>query len=64
MAAAAVNPLPGHGNRRRLVLQGIITGITPEKAVKNLIKSLVKVIKSNVKDGNFYYRVLHRRAGI
>ncbi|MEY3433707.1 MAG: hypothetical protein RL057_87, partial [Actinomycetota bacterium] len=40
--AAAVNPYLAMETAEDLVLQGIITGITPEKAVKNLIKSLGK----------------------
>ncbi|MEN9305611.1 MAG: hypothetical protein RLY76_879 [Actinomycetota bacterium] len=40
--AAAVNPYLAMETAEDLVLQGVITGITPEKAVKNLIKSLGK----------------------
>ncbi|NCX36708.1 MAG: glutamate synthase subunit alpha, partial [Actinobacteria bacterium] len=40
--AAAVNPYLAMETAEDLVLQGIITGISPEKAVKNLIKSLGK----------------------
>ena len=40
--AACVNPYLAMESAEDLVLQGIITGITPEKAVKNLIKSLGK----------------------
>ena len=40
--AAAVNPYLAMETAEDLVLQGVITDITPEKAVKNLIKSLGK----------------------
>lgn len=40
--AAAVNPYLAMESAEDLVLTGVITGITPEKAVKNLIKSLGK----------------------
>jgi glutamate synthase (NADPH/NADH) large chain len=40
--AAAVNPYLAMESAEDLVLQGDITGITPEKAVANLIKSLGK----------------------
>jgi glutamate synthase (NADPH/NADH) large chain len=40
--AACVNPYLSMESAEDLVLQGVITGITPEKAVKNLIKSLGK----------------------
>ena len=40
--AAAVNPYLVMESAEDLVLQGVITGITPEKAVKNVIKSLGK----------------------
>jgi glutamate synthase (NADPH/NADH) large chain len=40
--AAAVNPYLAMESAEDLVLQGVITGITPEKAVRNLIKSLGK----------------------
>ena len=40
--AAAVNPYLAMETAEDLVLQGVITGISPEKAVKNLIKSLGK----------------------
>jgi glutamate synthase (NADPH) large chain len=40
--AAAVNPYLAMETAEDLVLQGVITGITPEKAVGNLIKSLGK----------------------
>ena len=40
--AAAVNPYLAMESAEDLVLQGVITGITPEKAVRNLIKSLRK----------------------
>ena len=40
--AAAVNPYLVMESAEDLVLQGVITGITPEKAVRNLIKSLGK----------------------
>lgn len=40
--AAAVNPYLAMESAEDLVLQGVITGITPEKAVGNLIKSLGK----------------------
>ena len=40
--AAAVNPYLAMESAEDLVRQGIITGITPEKAVRNLIKSLGK----------------------
>jgi glutamate synthase (NADPH/NADH) large chain len=40
--AACVNPYLAMESAEDLVLQGVITGITPEKAVKNLIKSLGK----------------------
>ncbi|MTB05143.1 MAG: glutamate synthase subunit alpha, partial [Actinobacteria bacterium] len=40
--AAAVNPYLAMETAEDLVLQGVITGITPEKAVRNLIKSLGK----------------------
>ena len=40
--AACVNPYLAMETAEDLVLQGVITGITPEKAVKNLIKSLGK----------------------
>ena len=40
--AAAVNPYLAMESAEDLVLQGVITGITPEKAVANLIKSLGK----------------------
>jgi glutamate synthase (NADPH/NADH) large chain len=40
--AAAVNPYLAMESAEDLVRQGVITGITPEKAVRNLIKSLGK----------------------
>ena len=40
--AGAVNPYLAMETAEDLVNQGVITGITPEKAVKNLIKSLGK----------------------
>ena len=40
--AAAVNPYLAMESAEDLVLQGVVTGITPEKAVRNLIKSLGK----------------------
>ena len=40
--AAAVNPYLVMETAEDLVLQGVITGITPEKAVRNVIKSLGK----------------------
>ncbi|MSX22969.1 MAG: glutamate synthase large subunit [Actinobacteria bacterium] len=40
--AAAVNPYLAMESAEDLVLQGVITGLTPEKAVRNLIKSLGK----------------------
>jgi glutamate synthase (NADPH/NADH) large chain len=40
--AGAVNPYLAMESAEDLVLQGVITGITPEKAVANLIKSLGK----------------------
>jgi len=40
--AACVNPYLAMESAEDLVLQGVITGVTPEKAVKNLIKSLGK----------------------
>ncbi len=40
--AAAVNPYLAMETAEDLVLQGVITDVTPEKAVKNLIKSLGK----------------------
>jgi len=40
--AAAVNPYLAMESAEDLVIQGVITGITPEKAVRNLIKSLDK----------------------
>jgi glutamate synthase (NADPH/NADH) large chain len=40
--AAAVNPYLAMETAEDLVLQGVISGITPEKAVRNLIKSLGK----------------------
>jgi len=40
--AAAINPYLAMESAEDLVRQGIITGITPEKAVANLIKSLGK----------------------
>ena len=40
--AAAVNPYLAMETAEDLVLQGVITEVTPEKAVKNLIKSLGK----------------------
>jgi glutamate synthase (NADPH/NADH) large chain len=40
--AAAVNPYLAMESAEDLVLQGVITGITPEKAVRNIIKSLGK----------------------
>ena len=40
--AACVNPYLAMESAEDLVLQGVISGITPEKAVKNLIKSLGK----------------------
>ncbi len=40
--AAAVNPYLAMESAEDLVLQGVITGISPEKAVRNLIKSLGK----------------------
>ena len=50
--AACVNPYLAMESAEDLVLQGVITGITPEKAVKNLIKSLGKgVIKVMSKMG-------------
>ena len=38
--AAAVNPYLAMESVEDLVLQGVLTGITPEKAVRNLIKAL------------------------
>ncbi len=40
--AAAVNPYLAMESAEDLVLQGVIAGITPEKAVRNLIKGLGK----------------------
>ena len=40
--AAAVNPYLAMETAEDLVRQGVITGLTPEKAVRNLIKSLGK----------------------
>jgi glutamate synthase (NADPH/NADH) large chain len=40
--AAAVNPYLAMESAEDLVLQGVISGIAPEKAVRNLIKSLGK----------------------
>lgn len=40
--AAAINPYLAMESAEDLVLQGVITGITPEKAVRNLIKALGK----------------------
>ena len=40
--AAAVNPYLAMETAEDLVLQGVITGIAPEKAVRNLIKALGK----------------------
>jgi glutamate synthase (NADPH/NADH) large chain len=40
--AAAVNPYLAMESAEDLVLQGVIQGITPEKAVRNLIKALGK----------------------
>ena len=40
--AAAINPYLAMESAEDLVLQGVITGIGPEKAVRNLIKSLGK----------------------
>ena len=40
--AAAVNPYLAMESAEDLVRQGVVTGITPEKAVRNLIKSLGK----------------------
>jgi len=40
--AAAVNPYLAMESVEDLVLQGVITGVTPEKAVRNLIKALGK----------------------
>ena len=40
--AAAINPYLAMESAEDLVRQGVITGITPEKAVANLIKSLGK----------------------
>ena len=40
--AAAVNPYLAMESAEDLVRQGVITGLTPEKAVRNLIKSLGK----------------------
>lgn len=40
--AAAINPYLAMESAEDLVRQGVITGITPEKAVRNLIKSLDK----------------------
>ncbi|MEI9908117.1 MAG: glutamate synthase large subunit [Actinomycetota bacterium] len=40
--AAAINPYLAMESAEDLVLQGVITGIAPEKAVRNLIKSLGK----------------------
>ncbi len=40
--AAAVNPYLAMESVEDLVLQGVLTGITPEKAVRNLIKALGK----------------------
>ena len=40
--AAAVNPYLAMETAEDLVRQGVVTGITPEKAVRNLIKSLGK----------------------
>ena len=40
--AAAINPYLAMESAEDLVRQGVITGITPEKAVRNLIKSLGK----------------------
>jgi glutamate synthase (NADPH) large chain len=40
--AAAINPYLAMESAEDLVLQGVITGITPEKAVRNVIKALGK----------------------
>ena len=40
--AAAVNPYLAMESVEDLVLRGVLTGVTPEKAVRNLIKSLGK----------------------
>ncbi|MEO8095489.1 MAG: glutamate synthase large subunit, partial [Pseudolysinimonas sp.] len=40
--ASAINPYLAMETAEQLVLSGMITGITPEKAVKNLIKALGK----------------------
>jgi glutamate synthase (NADPH/NADH) large chain len=40
--AAAVNPYLAMESAEDLVIQGVITGITPEKAVHNIIKALGK----------------------
>ena len=40
--AAAINPYLAMESAEDLVLQGVITGITPEKAVRNFIKALGK----------------------
>jgi glutamate synthase (NADPH/NADH) large chain len=40
--AAAINPYLAMESAEDLVLQGVITGISPEKAVRNLIKALGK----------------------
>ncbi|MFZ3021291.1 MAG: glutamate synthase large subunit [Candidatus Nanopelagicaceae bacterium] len=40
--AAAINPYLAMESAEDLVLQGVISGITPEKAVRNLIKALGK----------------------
>ena len=42
VGAAAVNPYLAMESAEDLVRQGVVTGITPEKAVRNLIKSLGK----------------------
>jgi glutamate synthase (NADPH/NADH) large chain len=60
--AVAVNPYLAMETAEDLVNQGVITGITPEKAVRNVIKSLGKgVLKRLLQDGHFYNCVLHRR---
>ena len=63
--AAAVNPYLAMETVEDLVRAGVIAGVTPEKAVRNLIKALGKgVLKVMSQDGHLHRRVLPRRPGL
>ena len=63
--ASAINPYLAMETCEELVRSGMITGVTPEKAVKNVIKALGKgVLKIMSKMGISTVVVLRRRAGV